>query len=92
MESSDEPPTAEQMEFCDLLASRVQAESDELREGGLQGHSEPVRVLLTGPPGTGKSFATAAACKLFDKLGWTQGQLGDETRRMRTNADERDLA
>ena len=74
MASCDEPPTAEQMEFCDLLASRVQAESDELGQGGLQGHSEPVRIFLTGPPGTGKSFATSAACALFKKLRWIQGQ------------------
>jgi broad-specificity NMP kinase len=34
------------------------------------GRSEPVVILVTGPPGTGKSFVTDSIRSLFDKLNW----------------------
>lgn len=36
--------------------------------------SEPMRALICGAPGVGKSFITQAAKELFLRLGWTQGQ------------------
>ena len=40
----------------------------------VRNYSEPVRALICGRPGVGKSFITQAAQQLFGALNWVQGQ------------------
>ena len=63
----------DQMEFVNLVADRLVQEDKELFDGD-RGKSEPLSMLVTGGPGTGKSFITDSMKKVFDQLGWKQGR------------------
>ena len=63
---------SEQEAVVDLIADRVLEEHADKCDNDV-GRSEPVRALITGGPGVGKSFVIKAARNLFDKLGYTHG-------------------
>ena len=62
----------EQFRFLQLVVDRVAAEYD-LPNPGRPALSEPLRYLLHGGPGTGKSHALTLLKDLFDELGLKQG-------------------
>ena len=64
-----------QKEVVTLIAGRVWTEATDMdthRVG--RACSEPLRALICGKPGVGKSFITKAAKELFKRMGWQQGQ------------------
>jgi hypothetical protein len=63
---------AEQEAVVHLVAQRVLQE-DADAASGFVGKSEPVRALITGGPGVGKSFVIKATRQLFDKLNYSNG-------------------
>ena len=62
----------EQEAVVRLVADRMLQEATDAAAGCV-GKSEPVRALITGGPGVGKSFVIKATRLLFDKLGYTNG-------------------
>ena len=66
---------AEQKEFCQRIAARVQTELRQERFEEAAEMSEPLRWALHGGPGTGKSYTLNLVRKeLFEGiLGWEQG-------------------
>ena len=77
--AADLPPgdcNPEQKEFCQIVAERVAAELRvELRSNEARGDDEPLRWVLHGGPGTGKSYIlNLIRHGLFETvLGWKQG-------------------
>ena len=63
---------SQQEAVVDLIADRVLEEHADKCDNHV-GESEPVRALITGGPGVGKSFVIKAARNLFDKLGYSHG-------------------
>lgn len=64
-----------QQQVVKLIADRVWTEATDMdthRVG--RACSEPLRALICGKPGVGKSFITKAAKELFRRMGWLQGQ------------------
>ena len=65
-----------QFDFLELVVDRVKAEYNLPRASPSacpSAGSEPLRYLLHGPPGTGKSHALSYIKELFDKIGLEQG-------------------
>jgi len=79
-----EPPTTEQTALLRRVAARILREfaeekigdraAEELHALDLEAEEEPVRALVHGPPGTGKSRAIKFIRRLFEEaLGWQHG-------------------
>ena len=60
-----------QCTFIDKIATRMLQENGDMYLGTC---SEPLRLLVNGGPGVGKSFAISVMRSLFDDLGWRQTQ------------------
>ena len=55
-----------QMQVVDMIARRVKEEAHDMESDG-PGASDPLRALIYGGPGVGKSFVIHATRRLFDK-------------------------
>ena len=64
----------EQYQVIRIVAARVLQEHRENTGELPVGQTEPIKLFVTGPPGTGKSFVTDACRDLFTCLGWTHGE------------------
>lgn len=70
----EEPKTKmnlDQCAFIDAVADRVLKEE---KEQYTRSKSEPMRMLVTGGPGCGKSYVIKSMRSLFDALHWAQSQ------------------
>lgn len=63
---------AEQKEVVDLISKRVLEEIADAQHNRI-GSSEPIRVMVAGAPGVGKSFVSQSAILLFERLGYVRG-------------------
>lgn len=63
---------AEQVEVVNAVAKRVNEEIADWESGHI-GRSEPLRLMVLGAPGTGKSFVLTCCKTLFDVIGYKRG-------------------
>ena len=65
----------QQFEIIQLVADRLKVELELIKpeESLRQDGAEPLRALLHGPPGTGKSHAVKLLRELFDLVGYKKG-------------------
>ena len=61
----------EQKEVVGIVEEQMKAEYNDLIKG--RQDAEPICLLVTGGPGTGKSFASDSLRQLFESLGWVHG-------------------
>ena len=64
----------DQQEFLKIIAKRVKEEIRDLATGNV-GHSEPLQLLCMGRPGVGKSYVAKSMRRLFNRIGYKEGDL-----------------
>ena len=75
LEDARSKVNAQQFEFLALVTDRLKVEFELIKPGESlrQKGSEPLRYLLHGPPGTGKSHVSILVQELFERVGMTKG-------------------